>query len=370
MTTQKNICIIIPALMSCGVTTAVINLARALKNENAKVHLISLTSSNEVTIPLDITIHHLYNNKIPYRKLETRGSIASDAKVLKELISRITNEYGNFDLFLSNTAWVDRIMVECDYPNTYHIIHESVESTWKNISLFRGKKYRCWRWFKALSGRQLISVSEGIAEGIIKNKKINPASLRVIYNTFDIDNVITKKNEIISDVPKDDYIIHAGRFCKEKRYDILFCALKILSNVKLVLLVKHPEKAKKLAKKYGVIDNVVIIDFQENPFPWIASAKLLVLSSDTEGLGMVLIESLICGTPIVSTDCDYGPREILTGSLKEYLVPINNPQALADKIRKALHSYPDITKAEVIEKFYPENVAKHFLALCDKNNFN
>lgn len=364
MTTQKNICIIIPALMSCGVTTAVINLARALKNENAKVHLISLTSSNEVTIPLDITIHHLYNNKIPYRKLETRGSIASDAKVLKELISRITNEYGNFDLFLSNTAWVDRIMVECDYPNTYHIIHESVENTWKNISLFRGKKYRCWRWFKALKGRSLICVSEGVAQAIKTSKLINTANIQVIYNTFDVENIKKQKDISISEIPSSDYIIHVGRFCKEKRYDILFEALKMLPNIMLVLLVKHPKSALRLAKKYNVTQQVKIVNFQNNPFPWIKFAKLLVLSSDTEGLPMVLIESLICGTPVVSTDCDYGPREILTANLKEYLVPINDPQALANKIAKALQTYPDISKTEIIDKINPNRIALNYLNLC------
>lgn len=354
--------------MSCGVTTAAINLARALMSRNANVHLISLTTNKQIEKPHDIKVHYLYEDNLTYRKLETRGSIKADALALNELIGKITREIGSFDLFLSNTAWVDRIMVKCNYPNTHHIIHESVEKTWKNISPFRGKKYRCWRWFKSLKGRSLICVSEGVAHAIKTSKLINTDNIQVIYNTFDIENIKKQKDIYLSDIPQQDYIIHVGRFCKEKRYDILFEALKMLPNVMLVLLVKHPQRAFELARKHDVLQQVMVVDFQQNPFPWIASAKLLVLSSDTEGLGMVLIESLICGTPIVSTDCDYGPREILTGELKKYLVPVNDAKALANTISMALTAYPDISHTEILDKIDPLKIADQYMELCQLAN--
>lgn len=124
MKNKRNICIIIPALMSCGVTTAAINLAKALKNRDANVILISLTKNEEMDEPKDIKVYYLYKEKLSYRTLEKRGSIKADALALNELIRKITNEIGSFDLFLSNTAWVDRILAKCNYPNTHHIIHE------------------------------------------------------------------------------------------------------------------------------------------------------------------------------------------------------------------------------------------------------
>lgn len=359
----KHICIIIPALMSCGVTTAAMNLARALIRNKANVCLISLTKTKEILPPEDIPTHYLYSDKLSYRQLETRGTIAQDAKALKALISQISSEQG-FDLFLSNTAWCDRIMTVCDFPNTHHIIHESTEKTWQNIGLFRAKKYRCWQWFRALKGRSLICVSQGVSEGIQKHQRIKPAHIDVIYNTFDIENIEKQKSAYIPDIENKDYIIHVGRFCKEKRYDVLFEALKKLPETTLVLLAKHPKNTLKLAQSHGVSEQVIVVDFQQNPFPWIAEAKLLVLSSDTEGLGMVLIESLICGTPVVSTDCDYGPREILTGELAAYLSPINDADALATNIRSALTGYPDIHQAEILKKIAPDTITQAYLALC------
>jgi glycosyltransferase involved in cell wall biosynthesis len=66
---------------------------------------------------------------------------------------------------------------------------------------------------------------------------------------------------------------------------------------------------------------VTITGFQRNPFPWYAKASALVHASDFEGFGNVLVEALASGTPVVSTDCPFGPREILTGSLSRFLSP-------------------------------------------------
>ena len=362
---MKKICILIPAFTNGGVTSAITNLAVALKETFAHVHIISFIKNGEATPHKDLNVHYLYVMNLPYKKIESMGTIDKDANNLIDLVHQIENIHGKFDLFLSNTTWCDRVMAKCNFPNSFYIIHESIDKTWKNITLFRAKKYRCWSWFRALRNKSVICVSEGIAEGIKKSKLIKPSQIKTIYNTFNISRIKAQKNEFTPNIPTTDYIIHVGRFCKEKRYDILFMALKKLPNVTLVLLVKHSENAEQLAKKYEITTQLVIVDFQKNPFPWIASAKLLVLSSDTEGLGMVLIESLICGTPVVSTDCDYGPREILTGELEAYLSPINNADALAENIRSALQYYPDVRQADILQKVAPDTIAQAYLRLCE-----
>ena len=77
------------------------------------------------------------------------------------------------------------------------------------------------------------------------------------------------------------------------------------------------------------------------------------------------IESLILNTPVVSTDCPTGPHEILTGELAHWLVPVENPQALAAKIDEALGSAIKI-KNESIAKFGKEYIYQEFETLWKK----
>jgi glycosyltransferase involved in cell wall biosynthesis len=98
---------------------------------------------------------------------------------------------------------------------------------------------------------------------------------------------------------------------------------------------------------------VTVAGFRENPFPWYANAAACVLSSDREGMPNVLIESLICGTPVVSTDCPSGPREVLIGELSRWLVPSGDAAALAQKMREVIEVPPKIDAA-ILERFSKE----------------
>jgi glycosyltransferase involved in cell wall biosynthesis len=72
------------------------------------------------------------------------------------------------------------------------------------------------------------------------------------------------------------------------------------------------------------------------PLALMKHASVFVLASQYEGFGNVLIEAMACGTPVVSTDCPVGPREVLDGGRLGTLVPVGDVSAMADAISAAL----------------------------------
>lgn len=109
------------------------------------------------------------------------------------------------------------------------------------------------------------------------------------------------------------------------------------------------------------MEKIILAGFTPNPLPAIKSAKVVALSSDSEGLPTVLIEALICGTPIVSTRCPGGVSEIMTDALSNYLSTMDS-DSLADKLRLAYYSPPQILPSSYA-KFELNHILKQYIAL-------
>ncbi|MDD2698664.1 MAG: glycosyltransferase [Arcobacteraceae bacterium] len=162
----------------------------------------------------------------------------------------------------------------------------------------------------------IISVSKAIVNDLKYNFEIK-VEQKVIYNPYDIDKIEKLSNEAIEiQIDKEKSIIAVGSLQKRKNYSLLLESFSKLKDeeFKLYILGKGEEEfyLKSLASTLNISDRVVFLGFDNNPYKYLSKCGIFVLTSNSEGFPNVLIEAMICGCRVISTDCLSGPREILS----------------------------------------------------------
>lgn len=349
---------VIDSLGMGGAEQVAVTLGKEFISLGHTVDLIIIDDIIEVEVPNTFKIHKLHFKKTFFDYLRY-------SKRLYSMVDQIAEKYaGGLDLVLVNLQKSTRLMKNYEHKNLYHIVHNTISHTsLKNREGIRlyFKKRSLQRIYNNL---KLITVSQGVAKDLIDVVGVFPATIQTIYNPVNIEELIKKADQPLS-VDVDEYVVHVGRFDVQKRHDVLLKAF-VKSDISMDLVLvgdgSLKEEVEKSIDNVSLTGRVLLTGILKNPYPLIKNAKALILSSDYEGLSMVIIEALILGTPVVSTDCPSGPSEILAGELSQYLVPINDEEALAKKIKEVSRDGYKIPK-NIVERFDSKNLVQEYLSL-------
>ncbi|MDX1968376.1 MAG: glycosyltransferase [Planctomycetaceae bacterium] len=191
------------------------------------------------------------------------------------------------------------------------------------------------------SARYVLANSEGLREQLIRYWRLPPNRVVLQPNAYDFDRIDRLATEPGTPSAAGRVVLlTVGRIDLDKGHRDLLAALQSLvcerGHPELLwrIVGGGPDEAglKAAVAAAGLAANVQFAGVVTNPFPDYRAADLFCLPSRTEGLPNVLIEALACGTPVLSTDCPSGPREILQEGAYGRLVPVGDPRALADAI--------------------------------------
>lgn len=196
----------------------------------------------------------------------------------------------------------------------------------------------------------VVAVSQGAADDLADMARLPRDRIAAIYNPI----VGGSKAEVAEPTPESlDWangshhkILAVGTLTVIKDFATLLQAFAILRrrvNAKLLILGEGDERGplERQIADLGVAADVSLPGFVTSTADYYRQADLHVLSSRVEGLPTVIVEALEQGTPVVSTDCPSGPREILVNGRYGTLVPVGDPEALAQAMKVALECEHD-----------------------------
>jgi glycosyltransferase involved in cell wall biosynthesis len=231
---------------------------------------------------------------------------------------------------------------------------------------------RLGRWLYGAADA-VVAVSQGVKDDLVARTGVRPAQVRVIHNPArKPDPAAEGDRELLSWWKAgESAIIGVGALKPAKDYPTLIRAFARVAerrDARLLILGEGQLRPdlEQLAADLGVSDRVRLPGAVLDPYPYMREADLFVLSSAWEGFGNVIVEALAVGTPVVSTDCQSGPAEILENGRYGRLTPVGDPSALARAIELSLAdpADPEPLKARAAE-FSVERAADQYLALLD-----
>lgn len=327
---MTNILFFIESLSGGGAEKVLRNLVNAMDQTKFCITVQTLYPENvEKYLALGIRYKHCYPAKNRINKLRMRAEAAAGLTYPLHIkddydIEVAYLECGSTKIMASSTnqkalklAWV-----HCDLTKKAD-----------NPAAFAKKTAKYYRKYD-----RVVCVSKDVRRSF--QEMYGPAAeTAIVYNCYDDAEILHKAEK---QVPEEEVrtIIAVGRLTAQKGFDRLLRVHKRLidAGIRYQLKILGEGEDRKALETFveqnGLTDTVALCGFQENPYPMLKNAAFYVCSSRYEGFSTTVIESLILGTPVVTTDCT-GMQEILGDS--EYgLITANDDEAFYEGVKRML----------------------------------
>jgi len=222
------------------------------------------------------------------------------------------------------------------------------------------------KFFWKLSSRNIYLVTCPSKETLEYLKKLNifeEKKLKILYDPIINVSNINKKNKMVQDkIDHNNFFLNIGRLTNQKNQILLINTFNILikKNKNLILyIVGEGEKRFQLQEKIETLklqNNIFLIGYKENVFPYIKKARAVIISSLWEDPGAVMIEASFCNTTVISSNCPNGPNEFISNNQGGYLFESNKLNSLENSINIFLNdSQKQIFKKKIFAKKKTKN---------------
>lgn len=255
----------------------------------------------------------------------------------KEYISELSRILKDLkpDISISTGMRNARYLFEVDYP-----CKKILESHFSKYQ----KRYKLAYFDRFSWGHHITNLFVKLSDKIVKRydkfvllTEDDRASYAYLYNTVVIPNPLSEYPTQYS--PNDNKsAIALGRLTSQKGFDLMIDIWKEIAK-------KHPDwvlniygegkKEKELKakiNKYHLHNKIIIHPFSKNVYQLYQNSSVFMFTSRYEGQGMVLMEAMATGLPVIAYDCKCGPRDLISDGIDGFLIPFKEQQTFVNKL--------------------------------------
>jgi len=350
---KKKITLIIPNFDDGGAQRFFANLINVLDYKKFKIILIVFNNNNSKFfkyIPKNIEIYDLNKKRVRYGLFK-----------LYKLISKL-----NPDLVFSTLTQINIPMAffKLFFFNKIKFVAREANLVSLNLNRYRF----IWIWsimYKLLYKYfdSIVCISQTQAKDLIKNFNIPEKKIRVIYNFVSLKTENQFNKSIIDDYFNDKsctYFLAIGSLSIQKRFDKLISSFNLIKehNFKLYIVGQGPLKEDLNAqiKDQRLSDKIKLVGYYDNVYNWLKKTDYFVISSDYEGLGTVIIESIYNQTPVLAFPIMGIGSEILKDIKGCYYIKQNSIEDFARLLEDRMNKKYRLSNT-YSEKFDYNNIA-------------
>ncbi|MDQ7066807.1 MAG: glycosyltransferase [Sulfurimonas sp.] len=378
-----RVAIVVRSLKIGGMERVAISLAEAFADNQHEAHLIYFKNKKNTLAPNEsVKVHRFNLDKLMLQSIIGivweiffrifnmflrksyplfKGFFTS--QIFKFKFSKLEKEYGKFDLIIVRGQGT----LELIYHNRDNRIVFVSEGIFSYGTM--NKYIKSFQIKSLYEHRNIVGVSSGVIENLRvlkRDENFQSKTLLKITNPINVKNTNTLADAYTPDF-NEPFILSVGRIIPGKNIPLLLSAYhQALVNYdikhKLVIVGDGSDMplVKRKVKELRLESHVHFTGQLTNPFPWMKKADLFILSSKFEGLGMVLLEAIACGTKVIATKSRGGVTDIMKGVLSPYLAE-QNAQDLSKKINTALQEEKNLDFDEILKEFAPKTIVNQYI---------
>ena len=391
---MKKILFIHPALVTGGAETVLLNYLRMMSHcENYETHVLFLEQKQanyDALIPNNIQIHFalsaIESEFFVYSGIGSQEGNAYlfswfqaiEQEIIKNTLNLInTHQYDVIINFHSNLSKFEHFLGKYDLNPAIKLLKwvhgYSHFNLWKEDGDFYHITLNKYHNIVTICEDMQQQCQTVLNELGVTNPKVN-----YIYNPLQIDHIRSQADEIHDDpLLKDRFIVQVARLEEHSKNHLgmidIFAQLKAKGIKEKLYIIGDGSSRPQLQEKIhalGLENECLLLGEKTNPFPYMKAAKLFIHTANFEGLPTVLIESMICGTPVVAFNCPTGPREILADGQFGGLIPMGNNELFVDTVYALLtdenkrQAYIE-TLPKAVERFSFKTIQQQLMTLIE-----